>query len=255
MLFMTDILFAVQHDQNPFIRKFPLQEGVITYATRGNHHGGQILYFSDYGRKQLLVEKMPNSILHKANGKERLTLILPDAKYIIDPKSGHALKSPRLEKTLYTLFQKLTKKEQQKILDNLQKTAPRSWENISGSCVKAVKKIAGYRCNEERIGGVRTCTIARGALPLEKRIELLGYTIDTFATKVTAQSIDPDYFKLPKDLTIVEGKERTDQKAERIIQNLLNDPKGCQKKISGSRSGEDLHLMLYEEIQNLSKNF
>ncbi len=253
-LILTGNLHAMEAGKNPFIRKFPIKEGIVTYTTRGNHRGSQVLYFSDFGQKQLLVENMQNDILQKKNRSRKVILTLPDARYIVYLKDNTAQKSIRLEKSLNTLFQKLIKKEQEKILANLQKTAPRSYENISGSCTEKSKEIAGYRCNEEQMDGIHTCSIAGGALTLEKKITLLGYNIDTFATKITAKKVDPKLFTLPKNIKILKTKDTTPQKAALIIDNLLNNPEGCQKG-KENRSGENLHLMMYEEIQNLSKNF
>ncbi len=248
----THLLFA---GENPFIRKFPIREGVVTYTTRGNQQGSQILYFSEYGRKQLLVEKQQNDndIVQSASDKERVTLLLPDVKYLIYPEKKSAQKSLPLQKRLYDIFRKLTKQEQDKVLASLQKIAPRSYENISGSCFKEAKTIAGYRCNEELIGGIRSCTVANGGLTLEKRISLLGYSVDTFATEVKEKKVDPKIFTLPENLHIISDTQKSDPAPSKIIANLLSDPKGCRKR-TGSGSGENLHLILYEEIKNLSGN-
>jgi len=245
-------LFA---DENPFMTRFPLKEGVIHYAIRGNTNGTRLLYFKEFGAKQLIVEEKSADILQHRAQKKSVTLILPDAKYILDLQKHTAIKEENLPTVLYRKFQKLTPKQQHEVLKNLKLLKGRSLENQDGICILHAKKVLDFWCNEEQIEGETKCSIANGALVLESSIDILGYNTKMFATKIEAKELDPSLFELPKEfhITNASGKTNTTQ----IMKHLLsaNETLSCQPQNSRNHSGEELHKLMFEEIQNLSKHF
>jgi len=260
-LFGILLLLIILHEtplyakENPFITKFPLKEGIIHYAIRGNTNGTRILYFSDYGQKQLLVEEKTADILQHRKNQKSATLILPDAKYILDLKNHKAIKEDSLPSLLYKSYKKLTQKEQKRVLKNLKLLKGRSLHNLDGICILHAKKILDFWCNEEQIEGQTECSIANGALLLESSIDILGYKNKIFATKIESKKLDPTLFTLPKDFQITHSSEKTN--TQKIMKHLLSadETLSCHPHNSRNHSGEELHKLMFEEIQNLSKHF
>ena len=240
-------------EKNPFIKPFPFKEGVVTYAVRGNQSGSRVLYFHDYGREQLIVENLSGSILDNPAKASRITLIKPDGKYIINPKTDHAKKIPLLATKVYEKFQKLTKEEQKIILKHLKKSSDRSLAAFGTSCTSDAKKIIGLSCTKEQLGGVTQCSIARGGLVLEKSVSLLGYRAYTFATGYQPRKVDPKFFQLPKGLEIELQDGDIEQKAQKVIDRLLKHPDLCEAP--RTTASKELQRFMFEEIQNLSKQF
>ncbi len=240
--------------ENPFAVHFPVKEGVVYYAIRGSKRGAKLLYFKDYGEKQLLVERESSSFMGKGDHGDKVTLILPDAKYLLDTKHKVAQKIPKLSSELFRLYQKLSSSKKQKILSALKQRNGKSLENLDGSCLANAMKIAGLPCNEEEKAGRRICQ--NGALTLASEISILGFTVQTFATKIEVKKVDPALFRLPADFKIVSNpKKRTD--AQKIIRRLLSSQPitPCQKSRSQTEREAGLHEALYEEIHRLSTHF
>ncbi len=253
LLYMVGVptLFAAE---NPFVRHFPIKEGLIEYVVRGTQSGSKRLYFSDYGEKQLLVENLAADIMHGRQSSHRVTLILSDEKYLIDPDTGHAVKTPRLENLLYKKFQKLTKAQQRKILENLQRNGDRALEGDGGACTSHAKRIVGLACNMEQVGGISQCSVARGALVLESSLSLLGYRVDTFATRYDKRSVDATHFTLPADLNITDHTAQAEKHADAILARLRKPLPACRPAGTHARP-KPLQRMLFEEIENLSRSF
>ena len=251
LLLTTTLLHA---DDNPFDGKFPIKEGVVTYAVRGNHTGSKILYFSDYGREQLIIEKKSGGFLQKHTASEKITLIKSDVKYVVDMRKNRAAKSSTLRKKLYTLFQSLTKKEKENILENIQHAKPRSYPNIDGICTPAAKEILGYPVTREEIDGITQYSLANGTLVLETSVHLLGYDVDTFATSIQTRKVDPKFFELPKDVTIVpQNEENLERKAKKILHAWSTRKLTCRDKLQ--TTSENTRRIMFEEIKNLSEKF
>lgn len=244
-------LFAAE---NPFVRHFPIKEGLITYIVRGTQSGSKRLYFSDYGEKQLLVENLAADIMHGRESIHRVTLILPDEKYLIDTDTRHAVKTPRLENLLYKKFQKLTKAQQRKILDNLQRNGDRALEGDGGACISHARRILGLSCSQEQVDGVSQCSVARGALVLDSSISLLGYRVETFATRYDKRSVDAAHFTLPADLNITDHTAEAEKHADAILARLQKPLPACRPAGTDTRP-KPLQRMLFEEIENLSRSF
>ncbi len=250
----TLLTLSASADQNPFVKPFPFKEGVITYAVRGNHKGSKTIYFSDYGRKQLIIENTHHSILQKISREKRVTLILPESKYIIDINHHHAEKTPLLSNILYKKFQKLTKRSQEKVLANFKKSNPRSVYNLDGSCISHAKTILGKPCTLENIDGIEQCSIARGALILEESLHLLGYHIEWFATSLQERKVDANLFRLPDDIHITVKKNHIDQEADKILTTLEKKALLCNKHAGGSATPH-LQRVMFDEIKSLSESF
>ncbi len=248
------VLFA---EENPFFAKFPFKEGVIHYAIRGSITGAKLLYFKSYGRQQLIVTQKRGGILDRNKVEKRIILIDSGEKYLIDPEEGKTEKSYTLSEMLYRKFLKLTKKEQQRILDNLKQLPNRSYRNLKSDCIFKAKRVAGIWCNEEQIDGKRECSIAHGALILDATINILGYHVKEFATKIEEKELDDSLFTLPDNLKFTTATEDLPGDAELILRQLLdaNSSFACRHRQTNTGEHEELHRLIYSEIQTLSKNF
>jgi hypothetical protein len=242
---------------NPFVNKFPLKEGVIHYVIRGNISGEKILYFKNYGKEQLIVIKRNNGILDLNKMKKGITLIQQGEKYSINLENNSIKKEKLLSTALYQKYKKLTKQEQKILLKKIRQLPDRSYRNLNSNCILHAKKIAGFWCNEEQIDGKTECSTAHGALLLDSTINILGYHVKEFATDIKAKKLNPALFEIPKDLPITYYSQDIDKKAETIIQYLLHTDNllSCQPRRADATPKEELHQLMYNEIQNLSKNF
>ena len=244
-------------ETNPFVSKFPLKEGIIHYVIRGNISGEKILYFKNYGKEQLIVTKRNSGILDLNKMKKSITLIQQGEKYTINLENNSIRKEKLLTTALYQKFKKLTQQDQKLLLKKIQQLPNRSYQNLNSNCILHAKKIAGFWCNEEQIDGKTECSTAHGALLLDSTINILGYHVKEFATNIEAKELNPALFEIPKDLAITSGSMDIDKKAETIIHYLLHTDNllSCQPRRADATPKEELHQLMYNEIQNLSKNF
>ncbi len=251
MLWGTPVLHAME---NPFFKPFPFEEGVVYYAVRGSRSGSRTLYFRKFGRERLIVEKVSGSVLDGTKPLERVTLINADGKYIIDSDREHARKVPLLNQIVFEKFQKLTKEDQKKVLENLKKSSDRSFAAVGTPCSAHAKEIIGIACTQEQIEGVRTCSAAGGALLLEASVTLLGYHTYTFATAYRKEKLDAAlFFTLPESIEVTSKSDALDRQAQRVIDTLLHHPDICREPRHAA--SEDLHQHMFEEIRNLSRQF
>ena len=242
--------------ENPFAVKFPMKEGIIHYAIRGSVKGTKLLYFTDYGKNRLIVEKTEGNILRRPGTKVKAVLIRNGMKYTIDPVKKRIYEEPLLTALLQKKFTKLTKKEQEQILKNLSDFPDRSWENLGHACTVRATKVAGFRCTEEEIEGKTACTVAHGALVLDSKIDILGFSVKEFVTQVEHKAPPANMFRLPKDMSVIQSKNDLSKEADTILAKLLRPGSAFSCRSRRTTADKDtLHQIIYTEIQNLSENF
>lgn len=252
LLFILPVSSCAGSD-NPFAVHFPIKEGVVYYAVRGNQKGAKLLYFKDYGEKQLLIERQNTTFMKQKAHSNTIKLILPDAEYLLDTKRKIAHKIPKQSFELFRIYQKLSKKKQQKILSALQKGFGKSLDNLDGNCIANARKIAGITCNEEEKEGIHLCR--NNGLTLASEVSILGFNVKTFATKIEAKKVDPALFEIPSDFKIV-SEPKKDTHTQKIIRRLLSSQPvtPCRSAKTAPRKRE-LHEALYEEIHRLCAHF
>ena len=243
--------------ENPFAVKFPMKEGIIHYAIRGNVQGTKLLYFTDYGKTRLIVEKTEGNILKHPDAKEKAVLIQNGIKYTIDTAKKRIQKEPLFNTLLKEKFTKLTKKEQQRILKNLRNFPDRSWKNLNHSCTTRAKKVADFWCTAEQIEGKTECSVAHGALVVDSSIDILGFHLKEFVTQVEHKAPPADIFQLPKNMPITQSGKDLSKDADAVLLKLMQPDCSfsCQPRHVTTADKEELHSLMYREIQNLSKNF
>ncbi len=243
--------------ENPFAVKFPMKEGIIHYAIRGSVQGTKLLYFTDYGKTRLIVEKTRGNILSHPGAEEKAVLIQNGVKYTIDLEKKRIHKEPLFNTLLKEKFTKLTPKEQQKILKNLKNFPDRSWQNLNHSCTTRAKKVADFWCTAEQIEGKIECSVAHGALVVDSSVDILGFHVKEFVTQVEHKAPPTDIFQLPKNMPVIQSDKDLSKDADAVLSKLIQPDCSfsCQPRRVTTADKEELHRLMYKEIQNLSKNF
>ncbi|RUM64304.1 MAG: hypothetical protein DSZ05_07645 [Sulfurospirillum sp.] len=243
--------------QNPFAVRFPLKEGIIHYAIRGSVEGTKVLYFRDYGAKELIIEQTRGNILTHPKTKQKAVLIRDGEKYTIDLTKKEIRKEPLLTNLLEQKFRKLTQTEQKSVLKNLQNMPDRSWENLDRECISNAKKIENLWCTREQIEGKDQCSIAHGLLILDSDIDILGFHVKEFVTKIEDKSPDPQMFQLPPNIPVTKAEQDLSHTANQILKKLTDTNRSfaCKTQKHTAADREGLQQSMYREIQKLSKNF
>jgi len=259
LLFLSELCIqsSLYGGENPFAVKFPMKEGIIHYAIRGSVKGTKVLYFTDYGKTRLIVEKTRGNILSHPGVKEKAVLIQNGVQYTIDLVKKRIQKEPIFNTILQEKFTKLTKKEQQRILTNLRNFPDRSWQNLNHDCTTHAKKVENFWCTEEQIEGKEECTVAHGALVVDSSVDILGFHVKEFVTQVEHKAPPADIFRLPKNMPVIQSGKNLSNDADAVLSKLMQPDCSfaCQSRRVTTADKEELHSLMYREIQNLSKNF
>lgn len=197
------VVTSLQANQNPFHTKLPFKEGIIHYAITGSQTGSQITYIKDYGKKRLIYRKSYDKIMHADNLHETLIMITPEWTYSVNLHNKEAIKTSTLQHLLEEEFEGLTDKEQENILAHT-------------SSIQL-----GFPCISLPISGTVTEFTKEGHLALFSKTNILGYSVQTRATKIEIKALDKNIFDLPKEMKVREQEADFGQ-VTHILESLID---------------------------------
>jgi len=242
-LFISTTILA---SSNLFDKNIDFKEGVVHYRVSGSETGSQTLYIKEYGKYKTLVTNTKSKFMRGQKSIKKIMYITPKYNYEVDLQSNSATKLPNLKYLLQEKLLKLPLKEREIVIKNLQKFKNRSILNLKGTVFPKAKKIAGYLCNRESIKGVTTYTAKNSDLILKTEANILGFHSNTVATSIEKTTLDPNIFKINKNIKIIPSEQKVrelEKKADEII-SFLQKPNTAAKT-------EHLPITQKEDFQNI----
>lgn len=224
------ILFSVTNllaSENPFKSPLPFKEATIHYNITGSKKGTQTTYIKNFGKQKVIYKNTNSKIMHASTLDDTLIMIDEKWTYHINLSTKKATKEPSLNTILIKKFNKLTKKEQETILE------------------KKGKTFLGIPTQKESVSGVTNYMSKKGRLLLSSETGIMGYKVKTTASSIEIKDVNDSLFILPKDLKIT-LKEADELKATKILKALLK-----KDDFLGQNGSVDYHSIIQEGIQAL----
>jgi hypothetical protein len=166
-LFTTSV-FALE---SPWDRKFAFKNGTLIFKTTGSmgsmgsRNGTRIIYFTDYGKKTATYTKATNIIMGMTQLEDDIYFNDYNWEYHIDKVNNVATKNVPIEKYYSQIFYSLSKAQQQKIINVIDKYGWGIVDSPKNKVKKKAVKVLGYWCD---------LNIAKGDTPdtMDQTVEL-----------------------------------------------------------------------------------
>ena len=240
---MSVSLYATAN--NPFEKKAPFKEAVITYKMGGSIKGESRLYIKDYGRRMASYEKTVTSIMGFSQKEEKLEITTPDWKYVIDLSKKIGTKNTNPEKYIKEEFNKLSSKEKRTVMKNAKELGLGVAKQLGGRVVFNAANILGYPCDKATVMGMSVYSIHDTSIPLKSVGNMLGITIQKEAIDIRKGDVDEKWFKVPSGVKIRYDK-RADamarEQAKSIIQTLKDPNAASQRNQSGYKTNNSFGI-------------
>jgi len=250
VLFLFSIpLFA----QNPFFKPLPFQEAIIEYSLSGSQKGFQTLYIKDFGKYRVYYKNQKQNFLNKNKKKEEYIIETPKWIYSLTPNKT-ALRTPNLKYLLYIRYKELSKKDQQKVLQNLKMINYLPIQATKFKIAKNFSTINKIPCDLLLQKAKKECYGYNGSLLLKSKIKFLGYNSTKILYNIFETKTDPKLYDL-SDIKIKDDKIKSVQLYElsakliNLLKRKLN-PKAIFINIK--EKDKDVNQIIQEGIKSLS---
>lgn len=225
----------LQAEANPWTRKLPFEQAVITYELSGMESGEEILYIRDYGLETARYRTTSTTMLGLTQKRSSIEITTPDWLYSFDLQEGKGTKSINPRKLMIEEFEKLSDDEKKKVKENSEKMAGAVSAGLHGDLEPNVEKILGYACDRVRAIGSTIYMIHGTGIYLYSETDLMGIKMKSVAVSLELQGAEQKYFEFPPGLD-----PEPDPEADRMAQILarqaiaaLKDPQRFRGKGQG----------------------
>lgn len=159
VLFYTASVFALD---NPWEKNLPFEHAIIDYKISGTMNGEKTTYVKDYGRTTAEYSNMSIKMFGMTQETKDVAITTPDWVYNIDLVQNTGTKQANPTKFLIQDFNKLSKDQQEKVIENAQKPGISTIAGMDGKLQKNATTILGYQCDKIDLAGYvsaqRHCT-------------------------------------------------------------------------------------------------
>lgn len=214
VLLLTSSAFCIE---NPWTRKLPFKEGMVSYEISGTMKGSENVYVKDYGRTTASYRTEITAMFGMSNESRELTLTTPDWVYTVDLADNTGTKQVNPKKVIMKKFNRLSPAEQKKLVKNSEELGVAMVGDMSGSVEKNAEKILGYKCDKVTAMGIDSYTLTGTDFPVKVSGSLMGVTVSEIATKIDQGHVDDSKFKLPAGADIDHDPE-----ADRVIRDQID---------------------------------
>ncbi|MBU0969430.1 MAG: hypothetical protein KKC20_02230 [Proteobacteria bacterium] len=220
------LLFAASAGavENPWEMKLPFKSAMVEYELTGTMTGDKTIYVKDYGKTRAEYNNTTMKMMGMTQHQKEVIITTPDWEYTIDLMEHTGTKQANLNKYMTQEFNKLSKSDQKKVVENAEKLGVATVEGMEGTVEKNASKILGYTCDKVSMTGVVAHTISGTDLPLKTTGDIMGIKINQVATRVMKGDVHPSKFALPTNIEFehdVQTDLMTEEQAKTIIQSLL----------------------------------
>ena len=232
----------VTAESNPWSRKLPFEQAVITYEISGMESGSEVLYIKDFGRTTARHRQTSIKMLGVIQTRSSIKITTADWIYSFDLHDGTGSKSVNPQKLMVEEYDRLSEADQKKVSDNAQKMANVFTEGMQGNVEQNAKEILGYSCDRISTMGSTIYSIHDTGINLLSETDLMGVKMKSVATSINKQGADNKYFEFPPGIIPKHDRE-ADQMSQMIAQqtiSALRDPEGFKNRGQGFMGMESL---------------
>ncbi len=187
-------------EANPWARKLPFEQAVITYTLSGMEAGTEILYIREYGLKTARYRTTRTTMLGLTQKRSSVEITTPDWLYIFDLQERTGSKSINPRKLMIEEYEKLSDAEKEKVNENSENMAGVVSAGLHGDLEPNVENILGYSCDRVRAIGSTIHMIHGTGIHLSYESDLLGIKMKSVATSIKMQGAEQKYFEFPKGI-------------------------------------------------------
>lgn len=221
---------------NPWDKKLPFKSATIKYDLSGMETGQEVLYVRKHGKETARYHDASMSVLGMTMKNRTVEITTPDWMYSFDLEEGTGTKSVNPLKLMKLEYEKLSRSDKKKVLENSKKMGPHIMDGLQGSIEPNAKKIMGYSCDRVAMSGITVYSIHDTPIVLNSESNMMGITIKMVATDIDKGSVADKHFQFPEGL-----EPQTDPEADQMAQAMaeqtmamLKDPEGFKKNNQGS---------------------
>jgi len=213
---------------DPWERKAPFKNAVITYEVSGTSHGEETLYLRDWGRERVRVVKSSAKILFVTQETNTITITTPQnvTEIDLDEKSGKRMVNPTVY--LKAEYEKLSEKEKKQVMDNARKMGT----SMGGQYQPNAEKINGYLCDRTTIMGSSVWNIHMSSIMLKSESSIMGITTNIKVVSLKTVSPPSSLFSPPADVTIVPATAEEEEESKNVAKmtiDWLKDPDSAKR--------------------------
>lgn len=220
-LFFVTSAWAVD---NPWDQKLPFKSAMVEFKISGTMAGDKTIYIKDYGNTRAEYNDTTMKMFGMIQQQKEIIITTEDWEYTIDLMEMTGTKQANLKKYMSQEFNKLSKNEQKKVVENAEKMGIATVDGMEGRVEKKASKILGYTCDKVTMAGVVSYTITGTDLPLKITGDMMGIKINQVAIKVTKGNVQASKFKLPVNIDFqhdVQADQMMQEQAKTVMQTLL----------------------------------
>ncbi|VVS95125.1 hypothetical protein [Desulfoluna spongiiphila] len=214
ILFLSAPVHAVE---NPWTRKLPFKEAVVTYEISGTMQGKETVYVKDHGRTTAAYHTESGSSFGVPMNSRELTLTTPEWVYTVDLGDNTGTRQINPKKVIEEEFGRLSRKEQKKLVKNSDKMGITMVGDMSGSVEKKAVKLKGYACDKVTALGIETFTLAGTDFPMKVSGSIMGMQIHEEVTRIEKKRVPTEKFALLRGADI-----RHEPAADAVIRNQIH---------------------------------
>jgi len=203
--------------ENPWTRKLPFKEAVVSYEISGTMKGSEKVYVKDYGASTAAYRSEVTAMFGVNEESRELTLTTPDWVYTVDLSDNTGTKQVNPKKVIQEKFDKLSRSDQKKLIKNSEALGISMVGDMSGSVERKAAKILGYSCDKVTVMGIDSYTLTGTDFPVKVSGSLMGVTICETATDIRKGRVDASKFNLPPGADI-----RHEPEADRVVRDQIN---------------------------------
>lgn len=210
--------------ETPWDKKLPFKGAAITYKVSGTLSGEKTIYVKDYGKTRAEFSDLSMKMFGMTQPQKEIIITSPDWIYTIDLVENIGSKQANPNKFMIEEFNSLSKKDQKKVLENVDRMGVSTLDGMNGSLEKNAATIMGYACDKVSVMGTTAYTLSGSDLPLKIEGDTMGVKVLQTVSNIQKGSVPSSKFKLPSTL-VFEHDASIDQmmqtQAKTAIQNLL----------------------------------
>ena len=171
-------------EPNPWLRRLPFEQAVITYQISGMETGQEILYIRDYGERTARYRETSATILGIAQKSSTVEITTPEWIYLFDLREGTGTKSVNPVQLMIDEYDKLTPAEKEKVAGRAEKMAGILSIGLPGTVEEHAREILGLSCDRLKALGSTIYAIHGTGITLLSEIDVMGITVKSAAIAI-----------------------------------------------------------------------
>ncbi len=241
-------------EPNPWLRRLPFEQAVITYEISGMETGQEILYIRDFGERTARHRETSATILGIAQKSSSVEIATPEWIYVFDLRQGTGTKSVNPVQLMIDEYDKLTDEEKKKVAGQAEKKAGILSTGLPGSVEENAREILGFSCDRLEALGSTIYAIHGTGITLLSEIDVMGISVRSTATAIEKSGADMEYFAFPQGIEPQPSPE-ADQMARLVARQamaVLKEPDraaGPAQGLMGLPPGRDQEIPPEDRIE------